>query len=398
MSNWPLSGDPDSQLQQDRSSEGHSGAFNSMTAIAAQPVQAAPFDPGLPHTPFGWIPPALPDPAMAYPATTPYMGTSGPHMSTYPSGPSQTAMMTPQALDGTGWMTMNAQPVDFVGSSNFSHYPVTQHNSLQLPPESAMMSRRMTATQVPPSLVLHSSSSNTNSMLSSNGMGGSCSEIMKGDRSPPTSYDELSPDKPEWPNDGDAIRRDRFLARNRQAATRCRMKKKEWQSNLQARAESMNTQKQALEAEAFNLRNELVYLKNICLRHTDCKCHELRSYLQQAVSHQRPVARLYDEPGPSGHERTPRARSSRRERGTDVRQTRPGNGQMSLQYSAQLDSLEDEGDENVEDEEEEIDVHGKDLVYDDEEEDKVQPDMHEASELQSHGPGTSRKRRRDDAT
>lgn len=394
MSNWPHLHDPNLQTQQNHPNDKRSNAFDSMTAIGGQPMQTAPFHPNLPHNSFEWIDPPLHNPPSVYPTPAPYhVGTPTPHMTTYSVGPSPITMTTPQSLDGPLWPPMILQPLDFMGSQDMVPYPVTQHDSLQMAPQSTMMSRRLSTAQIPPALILHSSSSNSNSVPSFGDAIGLTGDISNRECSPLTSYDELSPDKPDWLGDGDAAKRDLFLARNRQAATRCRIKKKEWQSNLQARAESMNIHKQALENEAFQLRNELVYLKNICLRHTDCDCRDLRRYIQQAVSQQRPVSSLYVESESSSHEpRSPRG-FNRQGQGRRFAQSRPDGGGTSSHYSAQLDHSEDGVEAKAEDEDE-FDRYEGEADDDYGGADETQPDIHEVTETQNYISGISKKKRR----
>ncbi|KAL1923955.1 uncharacterized protein VTP21DRAFT_6990 [Calcarisporiella thermophila] len=64
-------------------------------------------------------------------------------------------------------------------------------------------------------------------------------------------------------------RRD-FLERNRQAAFKCRQRKKEWQANLQNSVAALTAQNQDLQRQTASLQEELSQLKNLLMLHKDC--------------------------------------------------------------------------------------------------------------------------------
>ncbi|OCT92977.1 cyclic AMP-dependent transcription factor ATF-7 isoform X2 [Xenopus laevis] len=65
-------------------------------------------------------------------------------------------------------------------------------------------------------------------------------------------------------------RRQRFLERNRAAASRCRQKRKVWVCSLEKKAEELTTQNVQLNNEVTLLRNEVAQLKQLLLAHKDC--------------------------------------------------------------------------------------------------------------------------------
>ncbi|XP_068603989.1 cyclic AMP-dependent transcription factor ATF-7a [Brachionichthys hirsutus] len=65
-------------------------------------------------------------------------------------------------------------------------------------------------------------------------------------------------------------RRQRFLERNRAAASRCRQKRKIWVSSLEKKAEELCTMNVSLSNEVSLLRNEVAHLKQLLLAHKDC--------------------------------------------------------------------------------------------------------------------------------
>ncbi|KAM8841284.1 cyclic AMP-responsive element-binding protein 5-like isoform 3-T7 [Spinachia spinachia] len=65
-------------------------------------------------------------------------------------------------------------------------------------------------------------------------------------------------------------RRQKFLERNRAAATRCRQKRKVWVSSLEKKAEELTHTNLQLQNEVTSLRSEVGQLKQILLAHKDC--------------------------------------------------------------------------------------------------------------------------------
>ncbi|XP_029012607.2 cyclic AMP-dependent transcription factor ATF-7a isoform X2 [Betta splendens] len=65
-------------------------------------------------------------------------------------------------------------------------------------------------------------------------------------------------------------RRQRFLERNRAAASRCRQKRKLWVSSLEKKAEELSNLNVSLSNEVSLLRNEVAHLKQLLLAHKDC--------------------------------------------------------------------------------------------------------------------------------
>ncbi|KAI9850273.1 MAG: hypothetical protein M1838_005956 [Thelocarpon superellum] len=84
---------------------------------------------------------------------------------------------------------------------------------------------------------------------------------------------------------GEDQKRNRFLERNRVAASKCRQKKKEWTGNLEARARELQSERNQISVVVSSLRNEVVWLKGELLKHTTCGCERIRQYLDQEVAH-----------------------------------------------------------------------------------------------------------------
>jgi ATF/CREB family transcription factor len=68
----------------------------------------------------------------------------------------------------------------------------------------------------------------------------------------------------------DEEKRRNFLERNRQAALKCRQRKKQWLQNLQAKVEFYGQENDQLTAQVAGLREEIVNLKTLLLAHKDC--------------------------------------------------------------------------------------------------------------------------------
>jgi hypothetical protein len=96
-------------------------------------------------------------------------------------------------------------------------------------------------------------------------------------------------------NPEELAQREKFLERNRVAASKCRQKKKEWTNSLEERARELQAQREMLVAYVSMLRNELLMLKCKCLEHSDCKCERVREYLKNTVATLPPAsANLYN--------------------------------------------------------------------------------------------------------
>ncbi|KAG2192830.1 hypothetical protein INT46_010998 [Mucor plumbeus] len=65
-------------------------------------------------------------------------------------------------------------------------------------------------------------------------------------------------------------KRNKALERNRQAALRCRQRKKEWLNQLQSNVDLLTKENRALEEQSLTLREEILNLKTVLLAHKDC--------------------------------------------------------------------------------------------------------------------------------
>ncbi|KAH6970825.1 hypothetical protein BKA56DRAFT_495693 [Ilyonectria sp. MPI-CAGE-AT-0026] len=87
---------------------------------------------------------------------------------------------------------------------------------------------------------------------------------------------EESDEDEELPKDP---RRRRILERNRVAATKCRLRKRDEASALASREQAMEDQNRYLSTSFDQLTAEIYHLKTQLLRHTDCNCVLIQKYI-----------------------------------------------------------------------------------------------------------------------
>ena len=83
------------------------------------------------------------------------------------------------------------------------------------------------------------------------------------------------------PNNPEEIRRNKFLERNRLAASKCRQKKKEWTSNLETRARELQKNNSSLRIMLSSLKDEILWLKGEMLKHSSCGCEQIQALIKQ---------------------------------------------------------------------------------------------------------------------
>ncbi|CAG8448221.1 6085_t:CDS:2 [Ambispora leptoticha] len=89
------------------------------------------------------------------------------------------------------------------------------------------------------------------------------------DQQPPSKRANTQQQKPKEEMSMEEKRRN-FLERNRQAALKCRQRKKQWLANLQAKVEYLTQDNESLQNQATQLREEILNLKTLLLAHKDC--------------------------------------------------------------------------------------------------------------------------------
>jgi hypothetical protein len=78
-------------------------------------------------------------------------------------------------------------------------------------------------------------------------------------------------------------KREKFLERNRLAASKCRQKKKEHTQLLESRYREQSDKKEQLVSEIARLRSEILGLKNEVLKHAQCGDEPIKLHLAQMV-------------------------------------------------------------------------------------------------------------------
>ncbi|KAI8824811.1 uncharacterized protein EV422DRAFT_234246 [Fimicolochytrium jonesii] len=101
----------------------------------------------------------------------------------------------------------------------------------------------------------------------SDGEGGSKSPTSGKRKHPPTEAER-------------AAKRKRFLERNRVAASKCRMKKKEWLKELETKSATLSKENERLVSCVKDLKEEVLLLKSQLLLHRACDCNVIQQYIQ----------------------------------------------------------------------------------------------------------------------
>lgn len=94
--------------------------------------------------------------------------------------------------------------------------------------------------------------------------------------------------------ENDESKRNKFLEKNRVAASKCRKKKKEWLSELQETKEELEAQHSQLQSEYKGLMNEANHVKSQLMSHASCNDPKIDQWLEnearrivgKAASHQ----------------------------------------------------------------------------------------------------------------
>ncbi|KAL8279183.1 hypothetical protein RQP46_008439 [Phenoliferia psychrophenolica] len=89
------------------------------------------------------------------------------------------------------------------------------------------------------------------------------------DMDDPGDEGSMSP-QPHNPNETEEEKRKNFLERNRQAALKCRQRKKAWLANLQSKVEILTGDNETLQSTVTNLKDEVASLRAILAAHASC--------------------------------------------------------------------------------------------------------------------------------
>ncbi|KAI8983979.1 hypothetical protein BDF20DRAFT_857295 [Mycotypha africana] len=205
----------------------------------------------------------------------------------------QTATLTPtklllsDPLTSSNWNFNQATMADFmdeaVGShpldtTNFNKYNLnrTPRPELALPPSppspthSPLPTESMTTRTAPNPLLTHLSdatapTANTAATATS-----------------PKSNTSTASSNTSIPSTATAKQqRKRLLEKNREAASRCRQKKKRWVNGLEERSQIAQAKNEELQGQIKQLREESIYLRNLLLTHGNCNCEVVQTYLRR---------------------------------------------------------------------------------------------------------------------
>ncbi|KAI9799849.1 MAG: hypothetical protein M1833_003771 [Piccolia ochrophora] len=83
---------------------------------------------------------------------------------------------------------------------------------------------------------------------------------------------------------GNDEKRQKFLARNRVAASKCRDRKKHREEKLKTDVQELQNERNLLSMMVGDLKEQALYLKGELLKHSTCDCHRIRQYLNQEAS------------------------------------------------------------------------------------------------------------------
>jgi len=97
------------------------------------------------------------------------------------------------------------------------------------------------------------------------------------DASPPRKKGKRGKAPTQDMHDG---KRDKFLERNRIAASKCRQKKKEWVSELQETKQGLENQHAQLQMEYNGLVDEVTRMKNELMSHANCNDQNINLWLE----------------------------------------------------------------------------------------------------------------------
>ncbi|CAI4214814.1 unnamed protein product [Parascedosporium putredinis] len=102
------------------------------------------------------------------------------------------------------------------------------------------------------------------------------------------------------PMGGDHTKRDKFLERNRIAASKCRQRKKEWINGLEEAKNGLETQNSHLQMEYNGLLSEVSRMKNQIMAHANCHDPNIDKWIENEARRfvQGPTATEYQPPVP----------------------------------------------------------------------------------------------------
>ncbi|KAL3297617.1 bZIP transcription factor [Colletotrichum asianum] len=98
-----------------------------------------------------------------------------------------------------------------------------------------------------------------------------------------TTIDDDSVDEGEQSESWRPGSRQKYRAKNREAAKRCRVKTKRYEEDLAVKSREIEQQRMYLDECVTVLRSEVLALKNEILQHSDCDCELIQRYIAKAA-------------------------------------------------------------------------------------------------------------------
>jgi hypothetical protein len=208
------------------------------------------------------------------------------HQGEYPGGPFQPGFMpntiTPQATYS------ESQPQQTFNGYQQGNFPYPQHATAQLAQTLQMDSDPMVF-YLADGFPMHSTNdidlAGSEPKSDSENEGGELNAPVKAKRGRRKGKKVLSEEE-------QMAKRQRFLARNRQAATKCRNRKKEWTQNLEEKAEALGHRQQSLILQLREIEEEKRKLQRHITEHANCGNPIIQEYLRaQAAAAANPIPR-----------------------------------------------------------------------------------------------------------
>ncbi|KAI0381820.1 hypothetical protein F5Y04DRAFT_280469 [Hypomontagnella monticulosa] len=105
-------------------------------------------------------------------------------------------------------------------------------------------------------------------------------DIPSPDSSPTRKRHRKQQETGETTHGAESSKRNRFLERNRVAATKCRQKKKEWVSDLEETRFGLESQHSHLQMEYSSLKNEITQIKSQLMEHASCNDANIDKWIE----------------------------------------------------------------------------------------------------------------------
>ncbi|KAI8585163.1 hypothetical protein BDZ88DRAFT_433786 [Geranomyces variabilis] len=252
--------------------------------LAAQPYQYPP--PSIPQIPMPQQ--QQPPNALSMPVTIPHMG-----MPMHMGGVEQS--IQPAQLHGQPYyqsgqhqldqhmQQQQQQPVSApsISGSERKESPSTQRSSAKKSTAASNASSKRRSSSGSNSTSSARASPSANAAHGQDDRQGDDDNEMEGDEKSgsPTGGSRSTKRKSAPTEDEQDEKRKRFLERNRVAASKCRMKKKQWLQDLETKSAEIGQSNRQLQSIVTQLKEEVMVLKSQLLLHRNCTCNVIQQYI-----------------------------------------------------------------------------------------------------------------------